>query len=150
MWHNRMMANTAMPSITAGGNLLIGEPVGEWHLTIGNPLNPIMVIGNLICSEMKVTWDDELGPDDFPTGFSVEYTLEHAMARDSDAIQSMFNRGMGKFYTLPDYMKTSSSLTTHVDKYTGGGLEGETGKIKYKNAGPLMKEYGSGYQTYNI
>lgn len=150
MWHNRMLANTMMPNINAGGNILIGEPVGEWHLTIGNPLNPIMVIGNLICSEMKVSWDEELGPDDFPEGFSVDYTLEHAMARDSDAIQSMFNRGMGKFYALPDYIQTSSEQTTWVDKYTQNVGGGVTGTLPYKNSGALMKNYGTGYKTYRI
>lgn len=123
-----------MPSITSSGNILIGEPVGEWHLTIGNPLNPIMVIGNLICSKMKVDWDEELGPDDFPTGFSVEYSLEHAMARDNDAIQSMFNRGMGKYYTLPDYISTSSDRITYVDKFTKNAGTGDFGNISYKNA----------------
>ena len=149
MWHNRMMAQTAVPQINAQGNILIGEPTGEWHLTIGNPLNPIAVIGNLICSEMKVTWDEELGPDDFPEGFSVEYTIEHAMARDSDAIQSMFNRGMGKYYALPDYIKLSSNQTTHVDKFTKN-VDGATGNIKFLSPSPLMGQYGTGYQTYKI
>jgi len=144
MWHNRMMAATVMPQINAGGNILVGEPTGEWHLTIGNPLNPIMVIGNLICSEMKVDWDEELGPDDFPEGFTVEYTIEHAMPRDNDAIQSMFNRGMGKFYVLPDYISTSSDHTTYVDKYTKN-ITDATGNINYMNAGALQKEYGTGY-----
>ena len=149
MWHNRMMAATVMPQINAGGNILVGEPTGEWHLTIGNPLNPIMVIGNLICSEMKVDWDEEIGPDDFPEGFTVEYTIEHAMPRDNDAIQSMFNRGMGKYYVLPDYISTSSDHTTWVDKYTKNAGD-VTGTLNYMKPGPLQKEYGTGYQTYRI
>jgi hypothetical protein len=43
-----------MPSIEGMRALLTGEPVGNWHLTVGNPLNPMMVIGNLICTGMKV------------------------------------------------------------------------------------------------
>jgi hypothetical protein len=34
------------------------------------------------------------------------------MARDKAAIQSMFNRGMGKSYELPDYIKSSSQFET--------------------------------------
>lgn len=152
MWSNKMIASTQMPTITAAGNILIGEPVGEWHLTIGNPLNPIMVIGNLICKDMKVTWDEELGPDDFPTGFTVEYTLEHAMARDNDAIQSMFNRGMGKFYTLPDYIKTSSDRITYVDQFTKNAGDGDVGTYPYKFAGDIQKidEYQGRFQTVRI
>ena len=130
-----MITQTVLPNIQVGGNILVGEPVGEWHLTIGNPLNPIMVIGNLICKSMKVDWEEELGPDDFPIGFKVTYTLEHAMARDSDAIQSMFNRGMGKFYTLPDYISTSSDRVTYVDKFTKDAGTGDVGTITYKNSG---------------
>lgn len=148
MWNNKVMAETIFPSITAGGNLLIGEPTGEWHLTVGNPLNPIMVIGNLICKEMKVTWDEQLGPDDFPIGFEVEYSLEHAMARDSQAIQSMFNRGMGKFYSLPDYITTSSDRVTYVDKHTKNAGEGDVGTFPYKYAGDILQEEGwNGYKT---
>ena len=148
MWNNKVMAETVFPTITAGGNLLIGEPTGEWHLTVGNPLNPIMVIGNLICKEMKVTWDEQLGPDDFPIGFEVEYSLEHAMARDSQAIQSMFNRGMGKFYSLPDYITTSSDRVTYVDKHTKNAGGGDVGTFPYKYAGDILQEEGwNGYQT---
>ena len=140
MWHNKMIAETTQPKITGLNSLLIGAPVGEWHLTIGNPFNPIAVIGNLICSKMEVKWDEELGPDDFPIGFSVTYTIEHGMARDSDAIQSMFNRGMGKFYTLPDYMSTSSDGMTYVDKYTKDNSHGDTGVLKYKSPNYYQKE----------
>ena len=28
-------------------SILTGAPVGEWHLTVGNPLNPMMMIGPL-------------------------------------------------------------------------------------------------------
>lgn len=135
MWQSEVITQTILPNIQVAGNILVGEPVGEWHLTIGNPLNPIMVIGNLICKSMKVDWEEELGPDDFPIGFKVTYTLEHAMARDSDAIQSMFNRGMGKFYTLPDYISTSSDRVTYVDKFTKDAGTGDVGTITYKNSG---------------
>lgn len=140
LWHNKMIAETTLPKITGMGGLLIGAPVGEWHLTIGNPFNPIAVIGNLVCSKMNVEWDDELGPDDFPMGFTVTYDIQHGMARDSDAIQSMFNRGMGKFYALPDYMSTSSDGITYVDKYTKDNGHGDTGVLKYKSYQSLLDE----------
>ena len=120
MWKNKVMEKTAVPEIKGMASLLTGEPVGEWHLTVGNPLNPIMVVGNLICEKMDVTFSDELGPDDFPEEMEVSYSLQHGMPRDKSAIQSMFNRGMGKIYQLPDYIKGSSDFETKVDHYTGG------------------------------
>jgi hypothetical protein len=99
--------------------LLIGEPVGEWHLTIGNPLNPIAMIGNLICKNIEVEFGNELGPDDFPMDIKITVNLEHGMARDRDAIQSMFNRGMGRIYELPDSLVGSADRETSVDNNTG-------------------------------
>jgi len=42
------------------------------------------------------------------------------MARDRDAIQSMFNRGMGRIYDLPDGFTGSADYETAVDSKTGG------------------------------
>jgi hypothetical protein len=82
--------------------LLTGSPVGNWHLTIGNPLNPMLEIGNLVCTGIDVEFGEELGPDDFPLSMSATIKLEHGMPRDKAAIESMFNRGGGKIYHLPD------------------------------------------------
>lgn len=120
MWRNKAMASTMMPEITGMNSLLLGEPIGEWHLTVGNPLNPIAVIGNLICEKVDVECSNVLGPDDFPEDWTFTYTLQHAMPRDKGSIQSMFNRGMGKIYELPDYIKGASDFETKVDHYTGG------------------------------
>jgi hypothetical protein len=98
--------------------ILTGEPVGDWHLVIGNPMNPIAEIGNLICKDLSITFSDELGPDDFPIGFKAEITLEHGMPRDRDGIEAMFNRGMGRIYELPDKYASSADGQTNVDKYT--------------------------------
>lgn len=110
------------------GALLNGDPVGDWHLTVGNPFNPVVTIGNLICTNMQINFSDELGPDDFPLEMDVIYTLEHGMARDSDAIQSMFNRGVGRIYTLPDWAKTSADFMTKVDKNINNRDDGTTFK----------------------
>jgi hypothetical protein len=109
----------SIPYLTGLKALLIGEPVGEWHLTIGNPLNPIAMIGNLICESMEVEFGNELGPDDFPLDVKITVNLAHGMARDRDAIQSMFNRGMGRIYDLPDSLTGSADYETGVDKNTG-------------------------------
>jgi hypothetical protein len=108
-----------IPYLTGLKALLIGEPVGEWHVTIGNPLNPIAMIGNLICENIEVEFGDELGPDDFPLTIKIKVNLEHGMPRDRDAIQSIFNRGMGRIYELPDNMAGSADYETRVDKNTG-------------------------------
>jgi hypothetical protein len=130
-----------IPYLQGHKALLTGEPVGEWHVTIGNPMNPIALIGNLICKNMEVEFGDELGPDDFPLSIKVTVNLEHGMARDRDAIQSMFNRGQGRIYSLPDNFAGSSEFETKVDKFTGN--RDITGRVKtrYASAGAGVTDY---------
>lgn len=101
-------------------SILTGAPVGEWHLQVGNPFNPMMMIGNLICTGVKLEFSDELGPDDFPTEIKATISLEHGMPRDRDGIESMFNKGQGRIYGLPKgYDESfSSSSESAVDGST--------------------------------
>lgn len=116
----KALRGTSVPFIGNQRALLTGEPVGDWHLTIGNPFNPIAMIGNLIVTNLTITFNDELGPDDFPTGFKAVVDLEHGLGRDRDAIESMFNRGQGRIYTLDSHFRSSADGETKVDAYTGG------------------------------
>jgi hypothetical protein len=80
---------------------LTGEPTGAWHVTIGNPLNPIAVIGNLICEKSEVQFKGPLGPLDFPENLEVSITLKPGRPRDKSEIESMFNAGRGRFFITP-------------------------------------------------
>ena len=139
-------------------SLLTGNPVGEWHLTVGNPMNPMMMIGNLICTGIKIEFGEELGPDDFPTELKATVTLEHGMARDRAGIESMFNKGRGRLYSLPKgyedgfssyntsavdgATKTSKSATTvaRPGKKAGTGQAPANSSAKPKN--PLLGDPG--------
>ena len=82
------------------------------------------MIGNLICKSVAVEFSDQLDQNDFPISMKVTYTLEHGMPRDRDAIESMFNRGNGRIYVLPDWAKTSGDYMTKVDKWVGNKDDG--------------------------
>ena len=81
--------------------LLSGDPTGQWHVTIGNPLNPIVVIGNLACTDTSINFEGPMGLQDFPERMVVEITLKPARPRDKAEIESMFNTGRGRFYIQP-------------------------------------------------
>jgi hypothetical protein len=82
---------------------LTGAPTGEWHLQVGNPFAPMMMIGNLWCTSADFEFNDELSIDDFPTELRVSCTLKHGRARDASDIQSIFNGGGGRiYYPYPD------------------------------------------------
>lgn len=115
----KWVKGTNAPWLTSAHALLTGDPVGDWHLTIGNPLNPIVMIGNLIVEDAEYEFSNELGPDDFPISFKCTVHLKHGMGRDKDATESMFNRGAGRIYILSDKFKSSADYETTVDNVTG-------------------------------
>ena len=104
---NNILGGTLMKMFNSpsGGqgaaSLLTGDPTGSWHLTVGNPLNPIMLVGNLTCRETNVTFEGGIGVQDFPERMVVEITLKPARPRDKAEIESMFNTGRGRFYIQP-------------------------------------------------
>ena len=66
---------------------------GNWHLTVGNPMNPIMRIGSLIVRSCVMEFGEELGPDDFPIEMKFTVTLSPTRPRDSRDIRQTFNTG---------------------------------------------------------
>ena len=90
------------PSIPVMNSLLVGDPVGEWHLTIGNPLRPIACIGNLLCTGTTIEpVSNTLGYDDFPVDWKVTVKLKHAMPLDRAGIEMIFNAGQRRTYWVP-------------------------------------------------
>jgi hypothetical protein len=82
--------------------LLSGEPTGYWHVTIGNPLDPIAMMGNMSVTKTTVQFNDVLGYDDFPTEVKFTVELEHSMPRDNAGIENIFNASKGRFYSFTD------------------------------------------------
>lgn len=80
--------------------LLSGNPSGFWHVTIGNPLDPIAMMGNMAVTKTTVQFGDALGYDDFPTEIKFIVEMEHCMPRDNSMIENMFNGSKGRFYSF--------------------------------------------------
>jgi len=102
-------------------SFLTGAPIGEWHLVVGNPCNPIAMIGNLICESVQIEFSEKLGPDDFPAELKATYTLKHARDRERGEIESMFNRGDGRLY--------QSSLQTYANGQSSGAFADTQGNV---------------------
>jgi hypothetical protein len=126
---NDFIANYQMPV-----SFLTGAPIGEWHLVIGNPCNPVAMIGNLICSDLNIEFTDLLGPDDFPTGIKATFTLQHARDRDRGEIESIFNRGDGRLY--------HSAAETASNQQSFGSVADVAGNVlSYTSAGSLKSGF---------
>ena len=116
----------------AVNSVLTGDPTGQWHVTIGNPLNPIAVIGNLACTDTKVSFEGSMGIQDFPDKMVVEISLKPARPRDKSEIESMFNCGRGRFYVQP--ADTADINQTYDVSAYGNADKKEAGKIIKKVA----------------
>lgn len=102
------------PPILGYHALLSGSPIGEWHMTVGNPYRPILTIGNLICKGFDLQLvDTQLGVDDFPTGLKYTIKLETGRPMDKGDIESILAYGQGRLYNPPkgllDYGKGAGS-----------------------------------------
>jgi len=96
-------------------SFLDGRAVGEWHLTVGNPMNPVAVIGNLCLTDTQIEFSEALGLDDFPTEVSFTVSLKPGRPRAKQDIESMLNLGAGpmSFTALP---QTSSSFNSYGER----------------------------------
>ena len=81
---------------------LTGDPTGQYHVTIGNPLNPIAVVGNLYCENADFKFGGELSYEGFPTELTVTVSLKPARPRDKADIERMFNGGKERMYLTPE------------------------------------------------
>lgn len=101
------------PALYAVNTILSGDPVGLWHVTIGNPRNPIVSMGNMIIQNAQIEHYGPLGLDDFPTGLKVSVTLHHGHPRDMLDIEKMYTQGMAgigvplSLNEYTDYISTS-------------------------------------------
>ena len=127
---------------------LTGDSTGAWHLTIGNPLNPIAVIGNLTCTSSDFEFEGPLGYEDFPSKLKVIVTLKPGRYRDKGDIESMFNAGRGRIYLTPKGEKNTDQETV-VDAY--GKKYAQKGDNKSKGRGASGARGGSatGGGTYD-
>lgn len=114
------------PALYAFPSILDGSNTGLWHLTVGNPFNPIVSFGNLIITNTDFSISDgALGLDDFPTEIAVTVSLKHARPRDMVDIGKMFTKGevalgipLSQGGWTRYYSDDISRMNTKIDKHT--------------------------------
>lgn len=122
------------PSLYMFPSLLTGDDVGLWHVTIGNPLNPIMAFGNLILEDTEIVQSGPLGIDGFPTELKVICKLKHARPRDAVAISRMYTLGTTDLYYPLGSMTLSGLYNTGGNAATEDYEVDTDGNIKVKDS----------------
>ena len=112
-----MLSDAFLKKVYFSPIMLSGYPTGDWHMVVGNPLNPIAMVGNLVCTNVKIAFGDDLGPDDFPTEMKATYTLHPGRQRHRGDFESMFNRGSGRLYL--GQLATSGESTNAIVNQNG-------------------------------
>lgn len=143
------------PALLGFKALLSGAPVGEWHLMIGNPFNPFMMIGNLICTGVTFSFGNTFGIDDFPEEMIVKVTLEHGKPRDKGDIESMFNRGNGRlhfayFGETEAWNNASSSRDSKINKWETAGTSNASKAKKHGDSDVLTTALNESKKLYNV
>lgn len=113
-------------SSQATAAFISAEPTGNWHLTVGNPLNPIVMMGNMYCDNTVMTLGNGLGYDDFPVEVKFQVDVKHGKPRDKGDIENMFNAGRGRIYAAAESTNDILNLKG-VDVATYGSIK--AGKI---------------------
>lgn len=106
----KLLDSIGRPSIIVMNSLLSAEPTGNWHLTIGNPYNPTMCIGNLLCTGVDVTFPtDNFSYGDFPNKIRFEVKLKPGQPKDKAGVEMMFNMGKSRIYYNPKSVAVESN-----------------------------------------
>lgn len=106
------------PAKAFANSLLSEQPVGFWHITVGNPHHPIMSMGNMILRNTTIEHYGPLGLDDFPTGLRVVCEFERGKPRDLREIEKLYMQGNDRIY--------HSMNTKVIDMYKAA--------VEYKNS----------------
>lgn len=102
---------------------ITGDPTGFWHLTIGNPFQPFMMVGNLILEDAEFEFDGPLSFNDTPTKLKMIVTLKHGRPRDRVEIERMFNFGKeGLLHPISDAAFVNDGSLPKISPYSSSKL----------------------------
>jgi len=97
----------------ASVGVMTGIATSPWHLTIGNPLSPILSINNIIVS-VDMELSNELAFNDFPKEIKVMLEIRQGRNYGAQEILSFFNNGYYRKYSAPKFDKSEEQ--NEIDK----------------------------------
>lgn len=135
-----MVNNLGRPARYAQNSLITPEPTGLWHVTIGNPHHPIMMMGNMVLKKTEIEHSGPLGLDDFPTHLKVTCTLERGKPRDQYGIENMYMQGNDRiFHSMEGKIVDMYDAAKEYSK-NKAAVPAETSKVKFSANNDAMTQ----------
>lgn len=113
-----LQSSKSRSSVVGLKTLLDSSPIGNYHLTIGNPLDPWASIGNLICPSFELSFDDNLGHHNTPLRVILDVDLKTATPLDSTGVQGIFANGLiaNRMYMKPEEFINAAGVTSFAGR----------------------------------
>jgi hypothetical protein len=93
---------------------MTGLAVTPWHLTVGNPLMPILSMNNIKLESCELHVSSEMGFNDIPKEITFKCTVTQARDFGAQEIFKFFNNGYDRTYSIPQ--NTNNKNTTTASK----------------------------------
>lgn len=121
---------------------MTGLPTAPWHITIGNPWNPIISAGNMIVHEVSVSAKGEMYFNDMPKEVTAKISLKFGRNLGKQEIQNIFNNG---------YRRVYSKKAPSTNKSKNSNTVSNTSKTDINGSANIISENGSatGSSTIN-
>ena len=81
--------------------LMTGEATTGWHLQVGNPLNPILSLNNVIVDNVTLNLSNDLSFNDMPKQITANIKLRLGRELGKQEILQAFNNGYVRIYSDP-------------------------------------------------
>ena len=117
--------------------LMTGLPTTPWHLTIGNPFNPVISVSNILVKDIKIGWSNDMGFNDMPTKLNISIELGFSRPLGGNEIMEIFNNGYGRKYAIyrPDNSVENTSLQSDYTNYSKSANKNPDPNIPYEYPG---------------
>lgn len=82
-----------------------GNNTTPWHLTIGNPLSPVLSLNNIVVDNVKISSPNEFTFNDVPKYVDVEIEVSNSRDLGTNKLASMFFRRHNRTYDSPEIIE---------------------------------------------
>jgi len=71
--------------------LTTGDPTTPWHMTVGNPLNPLLSIGNIVLDQGVINFGNEMNFNNLPDKIDISFNIDFGRPLGHSELLDIFN-----------------------------------------------------------